>query len=584
MSGPGAADEKRMSQTAQNSAQAAALHSLGLQYFEQGRYNEAIAHFRSALALQPDSLRCELDLAVALHKALCFADAATHYRNALAIEPNAYEVRFSLGNVLAEDGRMEEARVQFEIVNRQMPSDAVRVRLALLLPVIYRSHDDLVANRLRQQRQFDELAQSVLHIDESAIEGLDTNFYLAYQGFDDRHMQVQLANIYARACPSLLWVAPHCRRLPSFQPGSRPLRIGFVSRHLRFHSVGLAVQGLITSLSPGRFWTAAFGNAVAGDSVSEIIRNSVDQYVELPAHTPAARELLASYELDLLIFPDIGMDPVTYFLGFARLAPVQCVMWGHSSTTGIANMDYFISHADVETQGADVHYSEALVRIGRPTFPALAQPAMPASPMARRDFGLPEDATLYVCPQSLFKLHPDFDPLAREILRRDPRGRLVLIAGMQPHWTELLKQRFEDTLEECADRVIFLKRMGNPDHFRGMIAACDVMLDSIHVGGGITSLDGFSAGTPIVTFPGTMMRTRFTAAWCRLLEVEECIADSAEQYVALALRLAQDGEFRVSIRNRIRNNRHRLFDDESSVQEFEDFFESAYAKMTAGAA
>jgi len=110
-----------------------------------------------------------------------------------------------------------------------------------------------------------------------------------------------------------------------------------------------------------------------------------------------------------------------------------------------------------------------------------------------------------------------------------------------------------------------------------MIAACDVMLDSLHVGGGITSLDGFAAGAPIVTLPGTMMRARFTAAWCRLLEVEECIADTPEHYVAIALRLAHDREFRASVTNRIRKNCARLFDDESSVQEFEDFFESAYA-------
>jgi predicted O-linked N-acetylglucosamine transferase (SPINDLY family) len=80
-----------------------------------------------------------------------------------------------------------------------------------------------------------------------------------------------------------------------------------------------------------------------------------------------------------------------------------------------------------------------------------------------------------------------------------------------------------------------------------------------------------------------MMRARFTAAWCRLLEVEDCIADSPEQYVELALRLAHDREFAAGVKNRIRKNCHRLFDDESSVREFEDFFESAYA-AAAGAA
>jgi protein O-GlcNAc transferase len=338
---------------------------------------------------------------------------------------------------------MDEARTQLEIANQQMPGDAMRVRLALLLPVIYRSQEDLAANQSRQQRQFDELEHAKLHIDKAAVKGLETNFCLTYQGLNDRQMRVQLAAIYARACPPLVWTSPHCRRMTAFQPGSRALRIGFVSRHLTFHSVGLPVQGLMSSLSPGRFWTAAFGNAVRGDPVSEVIRNSVDQFVELPARPSEARELLASHKLDLLIFPDIGMDPLIYFLAFARLAPVQCAMWEHSRAQGVRNMDYSISHAEVETEDADSHCSEPLKRIGRPTFPRLARPGIPASPMTRSDFGLPEEAVLYVCPQSLFRLHPDFDALALEILRRDPRGRLVPIAGTQTHWIGLLSERFQ---------------------------------------------------------------------------------------------------------------------------------------------
>jgi predicted O-linked N-acetylglucosamine transferase (SPINDLY family) len=252
-------------------------------------------------------------------------------------------------------------------------------------------------------------------------------------------------------------------------------------------------------------------------------------------------------------------------------------MWGHPGTTGIATMDYFISHADIEADDADEHYSERLVRIGRPTFPALARPGLPDPLLGRPDFGLPEGVHLYTCPQSLFKLHPDFDALAREILRRDPQGRLVLFAGAQAHWTTLLDERFRRSMPECADRVIYAKRTADTDLFRNLIAACDVMLDTIHVGGGMTSFDGFAAGTPIVTLPGATLRARFTAAWCRLLEVEECIADSPESYVTIALRLAHDREFRGSVASRIRKNSHRLFDDESSVQEFEGFFESAYA-------
>ena len=63
------------------------------------------------------------------------------------------------------------------------------------------------------------------------------------------------------------------------------------------------------------------------------------------------------------------MDIRTYFLAFSRLARVQCVTWGHPDTTGIPNMDYFISSNLIEPKEADEHYSEKLQRLNvLPTF------------------------------------------------------------------------------------------------------------------------------------------------------------------------------------------------------------------------
>jgi protein O-GlcNAc transferase len=108
--------------------------------------------------------------------------------------------------------------------------------------------------------------------------------------------------------------------------------------------------------------------------------------------------------------------------------------------------------------------------------------------------------------------------------------------------------------------------------FRAMLTLCDVMVDPVRVGGGMTSLDGFIAGIPIVTLPGEFMRGRFTAAWCRLLELDECVVGDEKSYVDLALHLADDKDFAAKIRSRIGKNCDRLFDDGESLGEFEAFF------------
>ena len=54
---------------------------------------------------------------------------------------------------------------------------------------------------------------------------------------------------------------------------------------------------------------------------------------------------------------------MSYALAFSRLAPVQCVTWGHPVTTGIPTLDYFISSDLLEADGAEDHYTERLVRL-----------------------------------------------------------------------------------------------------------------------------------------------------------------------------------------------------------------------------
>ena len=71
------------------------------------------------------------------------------------------------------------------------------------------------------------------------------------------------------------------------------------------------------------------------------------------------------------------MDIYNFFLAFSRLAPVQVVthgiidaykaivifiiLIGHASTTGIPNLDYFVSYKPFEISTAQDHYTEKLV-------------------------------------------------------------------------------------------------------------------------------------------------------------------------------------------------------------------------------
>jgi predicted O-linked N-acetylglucosamine transferase (SPINDLY family) len=269
------------------------------------------------------------------------------------------------------------------------------------------------------------------------------------------------------------------------------------------------------------------------------------------------------------------MEPLSYILAFARLAPVQCVSFGHPNTTGIPTMDYFISNDLFEPPDAQSHYSEKLVQLrDLPTLAYYYKPKMPAGPATRESFGLPAEATLYVCPQTLYKLHPEFDDLLRAILARDSRALVVLIAGQFQEFAERLRQRFARTLPEGEQRIVFLPFMAF-DRFMQLLCLADVILDSVHFNGMNSSLQAFAAGTPVVTLPGRFQRGRHTQAMYRKMGIIDCIAASAEHYVDVAVRIATDSPYRQALRERILARHHVLFEDPRVIGEFERFFTEA---------
>jgi predicted O-linked N-acetylglucosamine transferase (SPINDLY family) len=274
------------------------------------------------------------------------------------------------------------------------------------------------------------------------------------------------------------------------------------------------------------------------------------------------------------------MDQTTYSLAFSRLAPVQCTTWGHPQTTGLDTIDYFISSDLMESPEADDHYSERLIRLPSLTF-YYHRSELPSQLAGREAFGLHPTAHLYACPQSIYKFHPDFDAAIAGILRRDPLGQIVLIQWAYSHADELLRRRFATTMPDVADRIVFIRRLQQPE-FMNFLSLIDVMLDPFPYGGGNSSLEAFSFGIPVVTLPTQFLRGRITQAFCRRLGVSHCIADNLSTYIDIAVRLASDPDHCSRTRDTILAGRSLLFEDLTAVRDLEQFLKTAANRRSEG--
>jgi predicted O-linked N-acetylglucosamine transferase (SPINDLY family) len=530
----------------------------------------AIEHCRKALAVRPDLAAAQTMLAQLLENAGETEDAIAAYEQAALLQPGLRPVHEQLFALYHNHGHNAAAGELLATMIKRWPDDGLRIRAAIRVPGFCDSVSEIQEARSAIMHRVEALlADGPLQVADPVRDIGLTPFYLAYQGMNDRDLTRTIARLIRHAYPG--------RRLEiARKPGGR-IRIGFVSRYFYSHSIGRLNRGAITHLPRDRFEVTVFALDSRSDPVADAIRGAADQYVDCSAMTlRETEECIAQQAQDVLLFTDIGMEPRSYFLAFSRLAPVQCMTWGHPDTTGIETIDHFISADAVETAQAAEHYSENLIRLKSFFIHDYAKPALSGAPRAAEHFGFRPGRNVYLCPQTLFKLHPDFDAAMAAILRNDGNGEIVLLEGAQRAGAEKLRRRFARTLPDVASRVRFLPRMPWNDLLSAMKCA-DVILDTFHFGGGNTTCEALAMGTPVVALPAPYLRGRLTLGCYRQMEMTDCIADTPEAFVACANGLAQDKAWQAEVRKTIAASVDTLFNQRDGIAELGRFFEDAVA-------
>jgi predicted O-linked N-acetylglucosamine transferase (SPINDLY family) len=402
------------------------------------------------------------------------------------------------------------------------------------------------------------------------------NFYSVYHNLNDSALQSLLARAHLAACPKLAWIAPHCCGDIPFRYNRR-IRLGIASAFLRYHTIGKLNLGMIQELNKDQFEVFVLRSKPSSDAIADAIDHVADKSIVLSRNMVEARETVASLKLDVLHYPEIGMSSFFYLLAFARLAPIQTVTWGHPNTTGIPNLDYFISSNCLEPQDAQLHYTEQLVRLdGPPTCYRRLTP--PSNCLNRGHFGLPEGAHIYTCPHTLFRMHPDFDDVIRLLLQRDPAGYVIFIDDTRtPLWAKLLRRRFSSVLFDQMNRIVFLPSMGHKE-FLNFLKVADCILDPNTFSGGNTTYESFAVGTPVVTWKNApFLRGRITSGLYSYMGISHMVARSPGEYVEIAMVLANDREKRREASQLISEHSGLIFDNTTMVRNLEMFWREARA-------
>ncbi|MBV9906780.1 MAG: hypothetical protein JOY52_04360, partial [Hyphomicrobiales bacterium] len=131
----------------------------------------------------------------------------------------------------------------------------------------------------------------------------------------------------------------------------------------------------------------------------------------------------------------------------------------------------------------------------------------------------------------------------------------------------------------ASDHCLFIESL-TTDRYVGAMGNCDIFLDSIGWSGFNSTMESLVHNLPVVTFRGRFMRGRHSTAVMDRIGVTETIADSIDEYVGIATRLARDPEERRRISLKIDRNKDRVYRDRDCIARLEDFITDAVQGRT----
>ncbi len=540
--------------------------------------------FRRAWELDPTHADAANNLGSALVARGAREEGLAAFRAAVRLRPREPRYLANLARTLVLVGELGEASATLHALAAANPANAGAYLLAEALMVEEITPDEAYVARVRATIAAKlERFRTERHPIADPLEVSASYFPLSYHGICNIDIGKAMAAAYLAWCPSLAWTAPHIQAWKG--PGPR-IRIGLASRFFRNHSISNTTRGLVEMLDRERFEVVVIRLVASpGDELATIVDRAADRVVTVTARAghergdlEAARASIAALELDVLFYQDVGLEPISYFLAFARLAPVQLTSFGHPDTTGIANLDYFLSASLYELPAAQAHYSERLVEIADVgTLAYYHRPPVPDVSSCGDELQRAPGEHVYLCPQTLQKVQPAMDDIFRRIVERDPAGCIVLIE-FEPVRRAALERRFERT-PGLAGRVRFVPLVPYP-RFLARLAQADVLLDTIHFNGQNTTLEAFAVGTPVVTLPGTLQRARHGYGMYRAMNFMDLVAEDADDYTRKAVRVATDPEYRAACVKRIREASGVLFESRAFI----DSCATALAGMVRAAA
>ncbi len=527
-----------------------------------GKFNEAIVYFREAVRLDDNFVEAWSNLGNAQSAAGDFNAAIISFKEALRRNPNFFEAYYNMGNCLRETNNFDEAITCYKAALNVRPVSAEALtNLGEALQTIGNFTE--AENYYRRILELSDKKNSVAY----------SNLLLC-MNYNPAYSPERLYEEHVRFGKTFYSPQTGPRQGTCYATSRKKIRIGYVSPDFCMHPASRFIEPMLRFHDRDDFEICCYSNVARPDEITEKTKKLAFQWHDIShiSDDQVAR-LIKNDEIDILV--DLsGHTARNRLLVFAKKpAPIQVSYLGYPNTTGLSAIDYYLSDKMVDPAGHDRFYVEKLVRLERcfcAFMPYENSPpvnALPAQKAGHITFG-----SLH----TLARLNEQVIDLWSKLLHTVISSRLciirnTLVGGVR----ERLYAEFET--RGIPRQRIDMRNTLPPGGHLALYHDIDIALDTFPWSGHTTACESLWMGVPVVTLCGDRHAGRMVSSILSAAGVTDCIAQTPDEYIAIARQLASSPNVLQSLRQglRARMSQSVLCDGKGFTKRLED----AYRKM-----
>lgn len=423
-----------------------------------------------------------------------------------------------------------------------------------------------------------------------------TNFIPAYFN------EINLKNIYVKRAEILEFFLKLNSHELDYEFAVRPvnrkkIRLGILASHFTPSAETFAYLPVYEYISRD-FEVILYSLNKTGHPLEQYCQVSANSFKLLPQKLLEQVKTIRDDDLDIL-FIATNVTAATHqicLLAIHRLARIQITSGGSVVTTGMRNIDYYISGTLTDpSPAAQEHYQEKLVKLEGTAhcFSYGTEEGKLTTPIERDSLGIPEDAVVFISGANYFKTVPELIETWAKIISRVENSVLVLLP-FGPNWSNNYpKTEFINHLNSifykhglATERLIVLDPQPVPDRedMKEYYKIADVYLDSYPFAGTTSLVDPLQVNLPVIARRGTSFRSAMGAAMVQALDIPDLVADSEDSYIQLAIALGNNPELRqqksAQIKEKMQGNPSFL-DSRSYSAKIGSLFQELFSKYLA---